>query len=300
MSHITRVSLAACAALQLGSLNDLFAQTVSTPRAGQPSLENDVAFAYTAASPISHGSRPLGEIETLYAGVTTMHSTPTAPHARLLYGVSGHLFHFDAPNASPLPDQLGAFALKFGVNYRFDSPWSLRAEMSPGIYSDYDAKNIDGFGVPLSVRVVYSASRDLQWLLGLSIDYRSGHPVVGGVGVRWKPSEKWTVLVVLPAPRVEYFITERFSVFGGASLRGGTYRVADDFGRQRSMPELDRQIVDYREIAVEGGVRFRLGSGAAYLGVGRMLDRRFAFRERDILFNGDPAPTFKIGLHTGF
>jgi hypothetical protein len=86
-------------------------------------------------------------------------------------------------------------------------------------------------------------------------------------------------------------------LFVGATLHGGTYRVSDGFGRQRGRPALDRQNVDYREISAIVGGRWQLARGAALqVSVGEMLDRRFTFDDRNLLLNGDSAPTIQVSF----
>ena len=87
----------------------------------------------------------------------------------------------------------------------------------------------------------------------------------------------------------------------GASLRGDTFRVGDDFGRARSRPALNGQIGGDREIDVGIGASRQLAPGTTlHLGVGQMTDCRFEFDDRNLLLNGDRAPSAQLALTSAF
>jgi len=283
-----------------GAASLLRAQTPLSPRSGATTYDNVADFSYAGHAAIGEGSRPLGEIDSFQARVGCVSAWPLEPDTTLLAGVGAQWFEFHPPAGSPVPERLGCFSLKLGVNRQLGPAWSLRIEADPGIYSDF-AGNGGDFGAPVALRFVYAASRELQWVFGVNYDWRSGHPLLGGVGVRWQFAPDWTLAFLLPAPRVDWAVTKNFGLFAGASLRGGTFRVADNFGRIRGRPELDQQIVDYREIAFGAGVRWQLSPATAlHLAVGRMLDRRFEFHDRNLLLNGDGAATGQLTITRAF
>jgi len=69
--------------------------------------------------------------------------------------------------------------------------------------------------------------------------------VLGAVGVRWKFAEDWLLSLWFPRPRIEYFVAENVTLFAGANFVGGTFIVADDFGRKHNQRNLDDQVVDF-------------------------------------------------------
>ncbi len=273
----------------------LNAQTPMSPRSGATTFDNVVEFSYAGRSAINEGSRRLGEIYTRQMRASAVMAVPLDAQSQCLVGLGAQQLEFDPPAASLVPDRLGSLAVKLGWNHAIDAQWSFRAEADPGTYG------AGSFGAPLAVRAIYAASRELQWAFGVNYDWRSGHPLVGGVGVRWQFAPDWTLSFLLPAPRVEWALTKNFSLSAGASLRGGTFRVADDFGRTRGRPAFDAQNVGYREINVGLGARWRLTPATAlHVGVGQMLDRRFEFHDRDLLLNGDGAPSTQLTLTSAF
>jgi len=287
-----RLPLALAALLTLALLH---AQTPMSPRSGATTYDLVAEFSYAGRSDIGEGSRRLGEISTTQARASAVTALPLDASNQFLIGVGAQQLEFDPPAASLVPARLSSLALKLGWNRAIDAQWSFRAEVDPGTYG------AGSFGAPLALRAIYAASRELQWAFGLNYDWRSSHPLVGGVGVRWQFAPEWTLSFLLPAPRIEWALTKDFSLSAGASLRGGTFRVADNFGRARGRPAFDGQRVDYREINVGVGARWRLAPGTAlYLGVGALTDRRFEFDDRNLLLNGDGAPAAQLTLTSAF
>jgi hypothetical protein len=272
------------------------AQTIAAPRAPGAAFEWRTEFTATARSDIAEGSRGLGEIlhhHTLVEGVRTL---PLGAESSLLIGATLKRFDFSGSRAD-VPESLTGLALKLGYARTLSPRWSLRAEIDPGVYSDFEEVSGDDFNAPFGLRALYAASRELQWGFALFVDPRSRLPVIGGVGARWQFAPDWTLLAFLPAPRVEYAVSPGFSVFAGGLIRGGTFRVAEDFGRRRGRSALDNQNVDFREITVGVGGRWQIQSGLSLnAGVGWMLDRRFEYEDRDLLINGDGAPSFTLSL----
>lgn len=273
----------------------LSAQTPMSPRSGESTYDLGAEVSYAGSSDINEGTRRLGQMATTnLRGSAVMAITQDAQN-QLLVGAGGQWYNFDAPAGSLVPDQLGSLALKVGWNRVIDRQWSLRAEADPGVYG------AGSFGAPFAFRAIYAVSRDLQWAIGVNYDWRSSNPLVGGVGVRWKFAPDWTLAFLIPAPRVEWAISKDLSLVAGFNLRGGTFKVADDFGRTRGRPAFDGQTVDYREITAVVGARWRLAEGTTLnLSGGYMTDRRFEFDDRNLLLNGDGAPSLQLSITSAF
>jgi hypothetical protein len=215
-------------------------------------------------------------------------------------GAAWRRFDFSGSRAD-VPESLSSAALKLGYTRKLSPEWQLWAEIDPGLYSDFEDVSSDDFNVPFGLRAIYAASRDVQWGFALFADPRGSTPVVGGIGVRWKFAPDWTLLAFLPEPRIEYAVSPELSLYAVANIRGGTFRVAEDFGRRRGRPELDNQDLDFREIGAGVGARWKLSPTVSLnASVGWMIDRRFEFDDRDLLLNGDGAPSFQLMLTGAF
>lgn len=289
ISHLARL-----AAGLLPLVSTALGQTPFSPRSGATPFEYVADFIWSGRADLHEGSRRLGETDSTHLRALGVATLPLNGGTSVLLGAGVQQFTFSSPAGSLAPDRLGSLALKLGVNHQFDPQWSLRVEADPGQYEH-------GFGAPIAVRGIYAVSRELQWAFGLNYDWRSAHPIVGGIGVRWQFAPDWTLSLLIPAPRVEWALSKEFSLYAGASLRGGTFRVADNFGRTRGRPAFDAKIVDYREIALGAGARWKLTPDvSAHLGVGAMLDRRFEYDSQNLLLNGDGAPTAQFTISGSF
>ena len=265
--------------------------------------EGGVAVSYSGQAALREGSRPLGEIDSLHVAARFEHAAPFGARdsgSRLLSGFAAQAFSFTGPAADIAPRRLGSIAALLGLQHDFESGWSAAAHVAPGLYADHGS-NGRGFGAPVTLRLVHATSADLQWVVVARADWRSGAPLLGAAGVRWQFAPQWTLALVPPSPRIEWAPTPRLTLFAGADWTDGTFRVAGDFGRSRGRPGLDDQYVDYREISAVAGLRWQISPATVVrLAAGQMLDRRFAFDDRDLLFNGDGAATVQLGLSSRF
>lgn len=278
----------------------VLAQTITAPRAPGGNFDWQARFSTAGSADIAEGSRPLGEMRHThfaFEGATTL---ALSRDAAAIVGLGWRRFDFSG-SVADVPDSLSSLALKLGYARTFSPQWSLRAEIDPGIYSDFEDVGSDDVSAPFGLRVMYAASRELQWAFAVFVDPRSSVPVIGGVGARWQFAPQWTLLAFLPEPRVEYAASERLRLHAGASLRGGTFRVAGDFGRRRGRAMLDDQEIDFREITVGAGARWELSRTlSAGVTLGWMLDRRFEYEGRDLLLNGDGAPALSFHVSGSF
>ena len=277
------------------------AQTTVAPRAPAQPLETVIEFSYAGSAGIAEGTQPLGRISGSQSRVAAVRTHPLDTETAWLLGASWQRLDFSPPAGAPIPTELTALALQLGYSCQLNPAWALRLEIDPGLYSDLRDLNGSDFNAPCSLRLVRTVSREFQWLIGLDVDLRSGTPVMGGGGARWQITPNCTLLLVVPSPRVEWTVSPSLALFVGAGYRSSAYRVADDFGRRHARPELDAQIVDYREISAGAGLRWQLTPAVAvHAGAGWMFDRRFQYADRNLLLNGDGAVTAQLTVTGAF
>ncbi len=277
------------------------AQTIVAPRAPAQPLETVIEFSYADNADIAEGTQALGRISSGQIRVEAVRTHTLDPQSTWRFGASWQRLGFSPPAGAPIPSELTALALKLGYNRQLNPAWALRLELDPGLYSDL--RDLDGgdFNAPGSLRLVRTVSREFQWLIGLDVDLRSGTPALGGGGARWQITPDCTLLLVVPSPRVEWTVSPALALFVGADYRSGAYRVADDFGRRHARPELDAQIVDYREISATAGLRWQLTPAVAvHAAAGWMFDRRFHYAARNLLLNGAGAATAQLTVTGAF
>ena len=75
----------------------------------------------------------------------------------------------------------------------------------------------------------------------------------------------------MPAPRLEYEVNRNLMLFAGAELRGGTYRVDDDFVGDPSEPgNLNNAMLTYAEIRTGAGLQWTIGEACKLIGRRRL------------------------------
>jgi hypothetical protein len=264
--------------------------------AADAASETTVNISVTGSARLAEGSRRYTDTAGTHLHLGYDTTLPFKGGGTLLAGLALDQRQFDPPNAAPVPDHLSSIALNLGWRQAIDERWSWEAAAQPGVYGEKLGSGA-GFGAPLTLRFIRASSANLQWAAGLDYDARSGHPLVGGIGVRWKFAPKWTLLALPPAPRLEYEYSPQLTYFAGAELQRGTYRVADNFGRQHGRPTLDGLTLDYRETVLAAGVRWHPAASFELCAeAGWLVDRRFAFQERELLVHGAGAASGRIAL----
>jgi hypothetical protein len=256
-----------------------------------------VEFSHSPDAALNRGNTDLGDLNAswLRAGYSVNFST--RPNYSWSVGVQWDYATFDAPAAAPVPEEIHGLALRLVSNWRLNDRWSLRSDLRPGLYTDFEDISGGDFNVPVTVALGYEVNSDLQLLFAVNVDVRREFPVVGGPGVIWRFAEGWRLLLVIPRPQIEFTASERVTLFVGGEMRAMAIRVAEDFGTNAGNPTLNDDQVTYREMRVGGGVRFDL-SRLLRLTVegGYAIDRRFEFDRGNLLLNGDGAPFFSVGL----
>jgi len=259
--------------------------------------ENTLSFASAGPARLTEGSRRFAD-----SGTTQMrlaHGTTLTYHAGagLVAGIAFERRRFDVPAGAPIPAQLDSAVLSLGWRQPIDDRWSWQVEAQPGLYGESLGLGGAAFDLPVSLRLVRASSATLQWAVGLDYDPRGGHPLVGALGVRWRFAPRWTLLALPPAPQVEYEFSPRLTAFAGIALQRGSYRVGADFGRRHGRPALDDAVVDYRDIVISAGVRWRPAPRfEVTASAGWLADRRFEFTDQDLLLHGSGAPHVRLSL----
>jgi opacity protein-like surface antigen len=223
--------------------------------------------------------------------------------SRLLlhFGAEWQRFSFDVPDFAPLPDRLQQISAVLGLDFQLNDQWLIRAELQPGVYSDFDDVSWMDVNSPLLLSAAYLVNPDLQWIFGLRIDPRSHYPIIPAAGVRWKFADEWTLSAILPQPRLEYDLNERFQIHLGADIEAGSFRMSNDFGTDEGRPELDRELLDYFSVRVGPGFSWNIRPNITVeASAGYMVYRRFEFADEDLTLRSDPAPYVQIACQLRF
>jgi hypothetical protein len=219
----------------------------------------------------------------------------------LRWGVDWRRFSFGTPEDAVLPQELQQINAILGIDWQATDKWLVRAELQPGVYSDFQEVSWRDVSAPLILGGVYVANADLQWMFGLRVVPRSDYPVLPAVGVRWKFAPEWTMNLFLPDPRLEYDLNDRLKAYVGAGFKVGTFTVGDHFGDENGRPGLNHAILDYIEVLVGPGFSWKVRPNLTLdLNAGCLAYRGFDFSDRDLVARSQPAPYVQIAGHWVF
>ncbi len=274
---------------------------VSSASATELQHQFSTGISYSAPADLNIGTVNAGEMDAFHSDVSYLLRFKTSETYAWGAGFGWERSGFGLPAGVPLPNTVNALTLNFQNDWKFADKWNLRIDVRPGLFSDLE--DIDGgdFNAPLTAGLAYSQSETLMWVAAVNVDVRRDIPVIGGVGVRWKFAEDWTLALLLPKPTIEYQVSPAVAVFAGGELMGGAYRVAEDLGTRTGRANLDDEMVSYREIRVGGGFRANVGKNlTASVEGGWVIDRRFTYEEADLQINGDGAMYLGVALRARF
>lgn len=263
--------------------------------------EFDVEDSYAGDGDVRRDGRShsLSENATLARVVLT----PRIGLGYLRLGAQWERYSFGLGRRSPLPNTLQSVSLVLGLDTKFSDSILVRVEAQPGIYgASFDRLSSGDFNVPFLVGGTYIYSPDFQWILGVSVDLNRKYPVLPGVGVRWKFAPHLVANAVLPAPRLEYEVNRALTVYAGAELKGGSYRVDHDFGDQHGDGRLNHAVVSFSEVRAGSGLTWRVAPALTLTAEGgAQVAREFDFFRTEDRYRTDGlAPYGMMSLHGTF
>jgi opacity protein-like surface antigen len=265
------------------------------------SEELDAQYGYVGGATTRGAGLNAGSVDEHNADVKYVVSPQVNKNLLLRFGGEWERFTFGVPDRSAVPRALQQASAVLGFDYQVADQWLARLEVEPGLYSDFRDISWRDFDAPVVLAAVYLADADLQWVLGLRIDARSQYPVLPVAGVRWKFADEWTMNFMLPNPRLEYDMNERFKLYLGAGVEGGTFAVGENFGSDHGQPKLDGAIVDFLEVRVGAGCSWKITPRVTLEAeAGDMPYRDFDFFSHDIEYRSHNAPYGQITCHARF
>lgn len=170
--------------------------------------------------PVTLGARPQFEVMFL--------SGPTPP----------------GPN---LPPQTYGLSVALEAEYRFSPQFSVRAMLTPGLYTDFNNVTGHAFRFPAQVVGAYALDPRLVLVGGVMYTAQPSWSVLPVVGVVWTPFDEWRLELTFPRLRAVRRFDDGLNVYGVLELQGETYAV-----RQLARNDL----MQYRDV--------RLGLGAEW------------------------------------
>jgi hypothetical protein len=218
-------------------------------------------------------------------------------------GVQWERYAFDTSSpVTPIPDAVEGVNAVIGADIQLTSALLVRIEAHPGAYGSFSHGNSRLFNVPITIGGSYFQTPDLVFIAGLGIDPNSNVPVFPAVGVHWKVSDRWLIDGVAPRPQVQFSLTDKITLFAGADIRNGTFRMDNQFGHSVRLEKLNNAILDYWEVRGGGGLTWAIWNGVNLDIEGGVVPyRRFDFNRADFkVISSDWAPYVRVGLSATF
>ena len=204
-------------------------------------------------------------------------------------------YHVESGN----PGALQAVKVPIGASWELGEMTTFGMQIQPGIYSDSYDLGLNDVNVPVGIRLFHRHDSDLLWMIGLQANAWHEFPVIPDVGVRWRFWYDFVLDARLPNPRLEYEISDRWTVSAGFEWLGGAYRVSRNNVAAGGLPGTDDSTLTYRDHRIKTGFRFSWDEeNHVSLSVGYSLGRRFRYSRGGQMLKTGGAPFVQLGLHT--
>jgi hypothetical protein len=310
LGRSARTLFIAAASLPLSSI---YAQTLSV--APKPtelsrgatvspiSYEFEAESSYIGDGAATHGRGNYGNFSEISSSASVVVSDQIRNNFILRLGVQWERYAFDTSSpVTPIPDAVEGVNAVIGADIQLTSALLVRIEAHPGAYGSFKHGNSRLFNVPITIGASYFQTPDLVFIAGLGIDPNSNVPVFPAVGVHWKVSDRWLIDGVAPRPQVQFSLTDKITLFAGADIRNGTFRMDNQFGHSVRLEKLNNAILDYWEVRGGGGLTWAIWNGINLDIEGGVVPyRRFDFNRANFkVTSSDWAPYVRVGLSASF
>ena len=259
-------ALFACAALlvlaagplQADSKDDIAPPPAAPVESHIPiSQEFDIEGSYSSPSEFKQGSARVGGVDDTYGHFNYVVSPQVKDGILLRFGVDGERYSFSLPPHVAMPNTLQSFSAVIGADIAVNDQILLRAEIHPGIYSDFVKVTSSDIDAPVQIGGTYLWNKDFQIIFGLEIDPRSDMPIIGAPGFRWQFADKWVLSAIPPRPQIQYLLNNAVTLYAGAEILAGTYHLNENFGNSHGNSRLNGNDVDYDEFRAGVGVTWK-------------------------------------------
>ncbi|MBI4024357.1 MAG: hypothetical protein HY360_05210 [Verrucomicrobia bacterium] len=287
--------------LQAGESEELVRVQIN-PRSHDVSHEFNTDHSYVAGAKAHLGDADFGHISEYANHVRYVISPQINKGTLLRAGINWQRFSFGVPARAPVPNTLQSASAVLGADIELTDQWLMRVETEPGVYSDFQDIGFEDVNSPTILGFSYLVDENLQWFFGLSADPRRDIPVLPGAGVRWKFADQWTLMFLVPKPRIEYAVNEAVTFYLGGEIKAGTFKVARNFGDPFGRPRLNNASLDYTEFRAGLGASLKIVPGLTLdMEGGYLLSREFNYQDADDrVESNEGAPYGQVAVRMGF
>ncbi|MHC1764086.1 MAG: DUF6268 family outer membrane beta-barrel protein [Verrucomicrobiia bacterium] len=273
----------------------------SASRPLSTSWEVEAQSWYAGATRTQGDGSDAGSFDELSTDLKCVLSLQMSESLMLRFGAEWERFSFGVSDQVVVPPALHKVNAWLGLDYQLTDHWLLRADLHPGVYTDFQDVGWSDVDAPLLIGAGYLVNADLQWFFGVRLDLRSPYPALPAAGVRWRFADAWTLNLLLPDPRLEYDLNDRLKVYLGFGVATGTFRLGDHFGDGRGRTDLDHALLDYWEARVGPGFSWKSRPGITFEAeAGCLAYRAFDFVDEDLTVRSDPAPYARLTCQIRF
>jgi len=262
------LAAAFCSLTALGAWadgKDEIAPTVAPPPENNVPVSQEFTMegSYTGGSSTKQGNARLGDVSNINSHFDYVVSPQVKDGVLLRFGVDTERNSFGLFPAAPLPNTLQSVNFIVGTDLAVGEKIIIRAELHPGIYSDFVDVNGRDFDMPVQIGGTYLYSADFQIIFGLQIDLKSNYPLIGLPGFRWQFADKWVLSAIPPKPQLQYEFSNALTFYTGAEILAGTYHLNDSFGTNHghgpatNNSQLNNNICDFTEVRVGAGLTWK-------------------------------------------
>jgi hypothetical protein len=247
-----------------------------------------------------------GDAEMLETSFSAVASFEAGSGMIYRFGFELQRSDFGGVGAIPLPDSLQSYGLIAGIDAQLGDAWLARIEIRPGFYGggdgDGDVFRFGSLNVPVVLGASYFVNSDLQFVLGVSLNFNRKYPVLPGVGVRWRMGHSWVLNGILPTPRIEYSLSPAVTLYAGGDFRSETFRMSRGYGRSLGSSRLDNAVADHTEIRVGAGVAWNINASTTFqMEAGVVPVHDVDYHRADLrMHSSDLPPYLDISLKTKF
>jgi opacity protein-like surface antigen len=261
----------------------------------------DAESWFVGGARVRGGGSQTGSFDELGTTLRGVISPQIGQDLLLRLGAEWQRLAFGVTDQAMVPSELHKVNALIGLDYQLNDEWLLRADLKPGIYSDFEDVSWRDVDAPLLIGGLYLVNADLQWLFGVRIDLRSEYPVLPALGVRWRFADAWTLNLLMPNPRLEYDLNDRVKAYLNVGAELSTATVGDHFGDHRGRSDLNHARLDYTEIRVGSGFSWNIRPlMTVEADAGYLVYRRLNYSDQDLTIRSVPAPYVRVALQLRF
>jgi hypothetical protein len=227
------------------------------------SQEFDIDGGWSGRAQEKQGAAHLGDASNANSHFDYIVSPQIKDGLLLRLGVDAQRYSFALFPGAPLPNTLQSVNAVIGTDVSIGDKTIVRAEIHPGIYSDFVSVGGNDFDCPFQIGGTYLYNKDFQIIFGVQIDLKSNFPLIGAPGFRWQFADKWVISAIPPKPQLQYELNNAITLYVGADILAGTYHLNNNFGSSHghgpatNNAQFNNNIADFTEVRIGPGVTWK-------------------------------------------